>query len=79
MASNGRRHFPKAHSDFLESMQKRSRQIWKGGIFARGLGATPFLATAAHAYIGHLASRPEEGSRRKIFRAFCTAAAWGHG
>lgn len=57
-----------AHSDFLESMQKRSRQIWKGGIFARGLGATPFLATAAHAYIGYCSSDSWMGNTSRTWR-----------
>mmetsp|Transcript_10690 Transcript_10690/g.24937 ORF Transcript_10690/g.24937 Transcript_10690/m.24937 type:complete len:472 (+) Transcript_10690:35-1450(+) len=44
------------HGDFMRSTRNRSGQIQKGGIFARGPGAMPALAAAAHAYIAYCSS-----------------------
>ena len=33
-------------------------ELRKAGIFARGIGATPFLSTGAHVYLARLALKP---------------------
>ncbi|CAE7354252.1 NOTUM [Symbiodinium natans] len=57
-----------AHGQYLESTRHREQLIWKGGMFARGVGSTPFLSTAAHVYVGYCSSDSWMGNTSRTWR-----------